>query len=81
MPTVVKYKSFALVLTFDLWWGIRFDVEGLVTGFGNPDWAKTHELATQTAPAVQILVKAGAKCIGKTHMDEMAFRYKIQSWI
>ncbi|CAM6095281.1 unnamed protein product [Calypogeia fissa] len=50
-----------------------FDVEGYVTGFGNPEWAQTHEPATQTAPAVQVLVKAGAKCIGKTHMDEMAF--------
>lgn len=50
-----------------------FDVEGKVTGFGNPDWASTHEPATQTAPAVNFLVDAGATCIGKLHMDELAY--------
>lgn len=59
----------------ELFVGDRYDVEGQITGFGNPDWALTHEAATHTAPAVQILVKAGAKCIGKTHMDEVAFRF------
>ncbi|KAL3656063.1 Amidase 1 [Castilleja foliolosa] len=50
-----------------------FDVEGYVTGFGNPDWARTHSVATSTAPAVVSLLKAGATCIGKTVMDEMAY--------
>lgn len=50
-----------------------FDVEGFVTGFGNPDWARTHEPASRTAPAVAVLVRAGATCTGKTHMDEMAY--------
>ncbi|KAJ7522780.1 hypothetical protein O6H91_18G026100 [Diphasiastrum complanatum] len=50
-----------------------FNVEGLVTGFGNPDWARTHEVANQTAPAVLVLVQGGATCIGKTHMDELAY--------
>lgn len=52
----------------------RFDIEGQVTGFGNPDWAATHEAATTTSPAVKVLVDGGAKCIGKLHMDELAYR-------
>lgn len=51
----------------------RFDVEGFITGFGNPVWAETHEPATVTAPAVKVLVEAGAKCVGKLHMDELAY--------
>lgn len=50
-----------------------FEVEDYVTGFGNPDWAKTHPPANSTAPTVECLVKAGATCIGKTVMDEMAY--------
>ncbi|XP_021772964.1 amidase 1-like isoform X2 [Chenopodium quinoa] len=50
-----------------------FDMEGLVTGFGNPDWARTHTKANSTAPAVLALLRAGATCVGKTIMDEMAY--------
>ncbi|KAK7344229.1 hypothetical protein VNO77_13596 [Canavalia gladiata] len=50
-----------------------FDVEGYVTGFGNPDWSRTHPVATSTAPTVLDLLKAGATCVGKTVMDEMAY--------
>ncbi|XP_059652488.1 amidase 1-like [Cornus florida] len=49
-----------------------FDVDGYVTGFGNPDWARTHEAATTTAPAVLAVLSGGATCVGKTVMDEMA---------
>ncbi|GAB2287341.1 Amidase 1 [Dionaea muscipula] len=50
-----------------------FDMEGRVTGFGNPDWARTHPTAKSTAPAVSAILKAGATCVGKTVMDEMAY--------
>jgi amidase len=59
--------------------GLRFaakdlyDVEGYVTGCGNPDWRRTHRAATQTADAVQTLVDAGADLVGKTITDELAF--------
>ena len=55
----------------------RFDIEGYVTGFGNPDWAKTHEASLRTASVVLSLVDGGAKCIGKTTIDEMAYRYRL----
>ncbi|XP_043726262.1 amidase 1-like [Telopea speciosissima] len=49
-----------------------FDVEGYVTGNGNPDWARTHLPAVSTATAVLAILNAGATCVGKTVMDEMA---------
>ncbi|MGD9293572.1 MAG: amidase [Roseobacter sp.] len=50
-----------------------FDIDGHVTGYGNPDWARTHIPATATAPAVQALLDAGATLLGKTHTDELAY--------
>ncbi|XP_073295578.1 translocon at the outer membrane of chloroplasts 64-like [Primulina huaijiensis] len=50
-----------------------FDIEGFVTGFGNPDWSRTHEPATFTSPVVAALVDGGATCTGKTVVDDMAF--------
>ncbi|KAL1192946.1 Amidase 1 [Cardamine amara subsp. amara] len=50
-----------------------FDVEGRVTGFGNPDWLRTHSVATSTAPVVSSLLEAGATALGITIMDEMAY--------
>ncbi|KAG5564804.1 hypothetical protein RHGRI_000869 [Rhododendron griersonianum] len=51
----------------------RFDMVGYVTGFGNPDWARTHSAATTTAPAVLAVLSGGATCMGRTVMDEMAY--------
>ena len=48
-----------------------FDVEGHVTGGGNPDWERTHGPAGRTAPTVQALLDAGATLVGKTHTDEL----------
>eukprot|EP00268_Persea_americana_P060065 TRINITY_DN743_c0_g1_i3.p1 TRINITY_DN743_c0_g1~~TRINITY_DN743_c0_g1_i3.p1 ORF type:complete len:378 (-),score=85.52 TRINITY_DN743_c0_g1_i3:487-1620(-) len=50
-----------------------FDIKGYVTGFGNPDWARTHEAATSTAPSVLAILDGGATSVGKTVMDEMAY--------
>ncbi|CAL5371941.1 unnamed protein product [Camellia sinensis] len=50
-----------------------FDIDGFVTGFGNPDWARTHEAASQTSPVLSALIEGGATCIGKTVVDEMAY--------
>jgi amidase len=50
-----------------------YDVAGQKTGFGNPDWLRTHEPAARSAPAVQMLLDAGAHLVGKTHTEEMAW--------
>ncbi|XP_058096835.1 outer envelope protein 64, mitochondrial isoform X2 [Magnolia sinica] len=50
-----------------------FDIKEYVTGFGNPDWKRTHDPANRTAVAVTCLLKHGAACVGKTVMDELAF--------
>ena len=50
-----------------------YDVEGFVTGAGNPRWKSTHPVAQTTAPAVEVLLNEGATLIGKTISDEMAF--------
>ncbi|KAL9263558.1 Outer envelope protein 64, chloroplastic-like protein, partial [Drosera capensis] len=50
-----------------------FDINGHVTEFGHPDWARTHEAASQTALVVSTMVEGGATCVGKTVVSEMAF--------
>jgi amidase len=50
-----------------------YDVGGHKTGFGSPAWLETHPPAARTAPAVELLLNAGAAIIGKTHTDELAF--------
>ncbi|XP_050210620.1 outer envelope protein 64, mitochondrial [Mercurialis annua] len=48
-----------------------FDVKGYVSGFGNPDWRRTHEVAEKMAVVVTALLKNGATCVGKTVMNEL----------
>jgi amidase len=49
------------------------DVEGHVTGAGNPRWLETHTPAARTATCITALRRAGAKMIGKTITDELAY--------
>jgi amidase len=49
-----------------------FDVAGVPTGGGNPDWARTNPIPTRHAWAVQTLLDAGAGLIGKTITDEVS---------
>lgn len=50
-----------------------FHIAGARTGFGQPDWLRTHAPATQTAVAVERLLAAGADMVGKTFTDELAY--------
>jgi len=50
-----------------------FDVAGYPTGAGNPLLLAASGIKRATAPAVQRLLDAGARFIGKTHTDELAF--------
>ena len=79
-------ESNAFVTTFDLsptgsapLDGLRFavkdtiDVAGFKTGCGNPTWRDSHSGAVVNAVCVEQLLLAGARCIGKTICDELAF--------
>lgn len=44
-----------------------------MTGFGNPEWKRTHEASEKTALVVTALLKNGATCVGKTVMDEFSY--------
>lgn len=50
-----------------------FHVAGQRTGFGHPDWHRSHPPAEQTAIAITRLLQAGASLVGKTHTDELAY--------
>jgi amidase len=50
-----------------------FDIQGTVTGAGNPTFAAGRAPAATTATAVTRLVDAGASVIGKTITDELAY--------
>jgi amidase len=50
-----------------------YHIAGHRTGFGNPVWFETHPVADRTAVAVQRLLDAGARMVGKTHTDELAY--------
>ena len=49
------------------------DVAGAPTGAGNPDWAASHALPEADAACVALLRAAGARVVGKTITDELAF--------
>lgn len=50
-----------------------YDIAGHRTGNGNPVWLETHAAADRTASSVQRLLDAGARMVGKTHTDELAY--------
>jgi len=59
--------------------GLRFAVKDLIdlagcrTGCGNPTWLNTHPVAAANAVCVDQLLFEGARCEGKTILDELAF--------
>ena len=50
-----------------------FDVSGYPTGGGSPTVLAMSGVKSITAPTVQRLLDAGARFVGKTHTDELAF--------
>jgi amidase len=50
-----------------------FDVAGTRTGFGQPEWLRTHPPAGATASVVQRLLDAGATLAGRTISDELCY--------
>src|SRR5687768_5516327 len=50
-----------------------FDVAGVPTGAGSPDWLGSHGVPMASAPIVDLLLDAGARLVGKSHTDEIAW--------
>jgi amidase len=50
-----------------------FHIKGHHTGFGHPDWLRTHSPEQCTAVAVKRLLAAGAEMVGRTHCDELCY--------
>ena len=50
-----------------------YDVAGYPTGGGHPLIRAESAVKTESAPAVQALLDAGARFVGKTHTDELAY--------
>src|SRR5918998_457869 len=50
-----------------------FDVAGYPTGGGSPHVLAMSGVKSRTCPTVQKLLDAGARLVGKTHTDELAF--------
>src|SRR6185369_2721953 len=49
------------------------DIAGHKTGCGNPTWQETHSPPRSHAVCVEQLLSAGARFVGKTVSDEVAF--------
>ena len=49
------------------------DIIGAKTGFGQPTWLRTHDVATENALVVDRLLAAGAELVGKTVTDELSY--------
>jgi amidase len=50
-----------------------FDVAGVPTTAGNPDFAQWHGVPREDAWAIKALERAGAELIGKTNLHELAY--------
>ncbi|MCX5496851.1 amidase [Kaistia dalseonensis] len=50
-----------------------YDVAGYPTGAGHPLKRSQSDIKTVSAPAVQRILDAGARFVGKTHTDELAY--------
>lgn len=75
-------KKFVSFLSFSVFnFSGRFDVKGYVSGFGHPEWIRTHEAAASTSPVVSVLVEGGATCVGKTVVGEFAFRFVLSEFL
>lgn len=51
----------------------NIDLAGLKTSYGSPAWARTHPAPRHNALCVDLLLAAGARCVGKAIADEFTY--------
>jgi Asp-tRNA(Asn)/Glu-tRNA(Gln) amidotransferase A subunit family amidase len=56
-------------------------IQGLRTGFGSQAWLETYPAEKTTAPAIQLLLDAGATLVGKLKTTEFAEGVDPSEWI
>tara|TARA_R110000868_G_scaffold8205_3_gene42543 strand:+ start:134574 stop:135836 length:1263 start_codon:yes stop_codon:yes gene_type:complete len=68
-------KPYAEGCLSDLTFAVKdnIDLAQQVTANGNPSWADTHPVPEVNAVCVEQLLSAGATCVGKTQLDELAY--------
>ena len=72
-PAPVKHASSGPLAGLTLAVKDLFDVKGYPTGAGSPTVLAQSGIKTRTAPVVKALLDTGARFVGKTHTDELAF--------
>ncbi len=72
-PYVKSKQSTGLLTGLRLSVKDLFDIKGLATGAGNPDWLATHDIPDANAEIINDLLAAGAGFVGKTLTDELAY--------
>ncbi|WP_307728584.1 amidase [Alkalicoccobacillus plakortidis] len=50
-----------------------FNVKGVISSVGNPDWLHTHKPAKSHAKSIELLLEQGATLKGTTHTDELMY--------
>jgi amidase len=50
-----------------------YDIAGMPTAAGSPEWLATHPVPTVSTPIYDRLLAAGGRFVGKTHTDELAW--------
>src|SRR3954465_14435271 len=50
-----------------------YDLADVPTAAGSPEWRATHPVPTQSSPLAERLLAAGARLVGKSHTDELAW--------
>ena len=50
-----------------------FNVKGVISSAGNPDWLRTHKPAESHAKSIELLLEQGATLKGTTHTDELMY--------
>jgi amidase len=72
-PAPVKHASSGPLSGLTLAVKDLYDVKGYPTGAGSPTVLALSGIKPKTAPIVKAFLDAGARFVGKTHTDELAF--------